>query len=192
MRGGMFDSVTVARIERKPIQLFTDDLSNHYRYILFSLYRYRFHNIIKIHGYLNIQFVRTYWRELWIIQHTSPNKVSKRVSKKWTSTKEKLATKDKLVKIHGPYYSIHMRYLMKPSIGSGVLSKPFAARKDFVLLPSATKNPNIARSLSNTCNVGTKKRNNQLIYLTTSGYQHPCSIKYIISRIRVKVNKKIC
>lgn len=64
------------------------------------------------------------------------------------------------------YYLEYTSYLMKPSIGSGILSKPFAAKKDFVLLPRATKNPNIARSLSNTCNVAKKTKNH---HVTTSG-----------------------
>lgn len=59
---------------------------------------------------------------------------------------------------------MNKKYLMKPSIGSGILSNPLAARKDFVLLPRATKIPNTARSLSKTCNVAFKKRN-KLTYL---------------------------
>lgn len=42
-------------------------------------------------------------------------------------------------------------YLTKPSIGSFITSKPLADRKDFVLLPKAIKNPNIAKSFSKTC-----------------------------------------
>ena len=36
-------------------------------------------------------------------------------------------------------------------MGSSITSKPLADRKDFELLPKATKNPNIAKSLSKTC-----------------------------------------
>ena len=40
-----------------------------------------------------------------------------------------------------------IRYLMKSSSGSSRVSKPFAKRKDRVLLPKAIKNPNIAQIL---------------------------------------------
>ena len=44
-----------------------------------------------------------------------------------------------------------MSHLTRSSIGFSSASKPFAAKKDCVLLPKAMKNPKIAKSLSKTC-----------------------------------------
>jgi hypothetical protein len=44
-----------------------------------------------------------------------------------------------------------MSHLTRSSTGFSSELKPFAAKKDWVLLPKAMKNPKIAKSLSKTC-----------------------------------------